>query len=87
MRSADGALNGIFAGGRAAFRANRLITVRAAIGAIGQLRAAPWTSAGEIESAVGTNFHIGADFGVALGAGEDHDRKFGTAIDTNPFVF
>ena len=37
LRATHGALHGVFAGGRSAFRADGLIAVRAMIGAIGQL--------------------------------------------------
>ena len=79
-------MNGIFAGGRAAFRADGLIAVRAAISTVGYWGAAPRTFAGEIESAVGTDFSIGVDLSVALGAGEDHDRKCCAAIDADGLV-
>lgn len=87
LRAADRALNGRLAGGRSAFRADRLTAVGAAIGSVRQLRVALRTLAGEIESAVGADFRIGGDFGAALGAGEDHNRQRGAAVDADVFVF
>ena len=64
-----------------------MIAVGAAIGAIRQQGAAVRAFAGEIESAVGTDFRIGADLGAAFGAREDHDRQFCAAIDADIFTF
>ena len=80
-------MNGVLAGRRAAFRADRLIAVGTAIGAIGQLGTAPWTFAGEIKPAVRTYVSIGIDFGAAFGAGKDHDRQCRATVNADVFVF
>lgn len=87
LRAANRALDRIVGGGRAAFGADGLITVRTPIGAIGQIGVAAWALAAEIEAAVGANVGAGGHFGLTLGTHEESHGQGGAASHTTAFLF